>query len=217
MKPTGDRRRPFRHEPVGGGRSRWLGPADAAGLVHHFNALGIAGLSDRPRSGPRSRLGDGEQAVLKAMILRGPDPETDGVSTLRVADVCRICKERFGVENTQAGMLRVMKGLDLLHQKARPRHPQSDPAAQRAFQKRGVGANGDADRPLSPGRGRPASGSRTRPGAVRRGATRTSGTRRARARSPRPTSASSRPISTAPSVPDPTMPSVSSYRAPTRP
>ena len=119
--------------------------AEAAGMdrqtlrdwVHRFNALGIAGLSDRPRSGRRSRLGDGEQAVLKALILRGPDPETDGVSAWRVADVCRICKERFGVEYTEAGMLRLMKGLDLSHQKARPRHPQSDPAAQRAFQKGG--------------------------------------------------------------------------------
>ena len=62
--------------------------AEAAGMdrqtlrdwVHRFNADGIAGLADRPRSGRRTRLGEGEQAVLKAMILRGPDPEKAGVS-----------------------------------------------------------------------------------------------------------------------------------------
>lgn len=119
--------------------------AEAAGMdrqtlrdwVHRFNADGIAGLADRPRSGRRTRLGDGEQAVLKAMILRGPDPETDGVSAWRVADVCRLCRERFGVDYSEAGMLRLMKGLDLSHQKTRPRHPQSDPAARRAFEKGG--------------------------------------------------------------------------------
>lgn len=46
------------------------------------------------------------------MILRGPDPETDGASAWRAADVFRICRERFGVEYTEAGMLGLMKGLD---------------------------------------------------------------------------------------------------------
>ncbi|MCC8233938.1 helix-turn-helix domain-containing protein [Pinisolibacter aquiterrae] len=48
-----------------------------------------------------------------------------------------ICRERFGVDYTEAGMLRLMKGLDLSHQKTLPGHPQSDPAAQRDFQKGG--------------------------------------------------------------------------------
>lgn len=119
--------------------------AEAAGMdrqtlrdwVLRFNAEGIDGLADRPRSGRRPLLGEGDQAVLKAMILRGPDREKDGVSAWRVADICRLARERFGVEYTEAGMLRLMKSLDLSHQKTRPRHPQSDPAAQKAFQKGG--------------------------------------------------------------------------------
>ncbi|MBV5263022.1 winged helix-turn-helix domain-containing protein [Pinisolibacter sp. B13] len=41
------------------------------------------------------------------------------------------------MDYTEAGMLRLMKGLDLSHQKTLPGHPQSDPAAQRDFQKGG--------------------------------------------------------------------------------
>ena len=123
--------------------------------IHRLNANGLAGLADRPRSGHPMRLGDGEQEVLKVMILRGPDPERDVVSAWRVADVCRICRERFGVEYTQAGMLRSLMGLDLSDQKTRRRHPQSDTAAQRDFQKGGAGASGEADRPPSPRRRRP--------------------------------------------------------------
>ena len=47
--------------------------------VVRYNAEGVSGLSDRPRIRP-SRLTEGQQAVLRALLLRGPDPERDGVS-----------------------------------------------------------------------------------------------------------------------------------------
>lgn len=40
---------------------------------------------------------EGQQATLNAIVLRGPDPERDGVSTWRIIDLCRIAGERFGV------------------------------------------------------------------------------------------------------------------------
>ncbi len=94
-------------------------------------------MSDRPRSGRRPRLDEGGQAALKAMVLRGPDPERDGVSTWRVVDICRLCEERFGVVYSEAGMLQVLHGLGLSWQKTRPRHPQAAPKAQKAFKKGG--------------------------------------------------------------------------------
>jgi len=48
--------------------------------VIRFNAEGIAGLCDRKRSGPKPFLDEGQQAVLRTMVLRGPDPDRDGVS-----------------------------------------------------------------------------------------------------------------------------------------
>lgn len=119
--------------------------AQAAGMdrqtlrdwVRRYNAGGIENLADRPRSGRPPLLCEGGQAALKALVLRGPDPEKDGVSAFRVIDICRICEERFGVIYSETGMLQVLKGLDLSWQKTRPRHPQADPAAQRAFKKGG--------------------------------------------------------------------------------
>src|SRR3712207_997 len=43
--------------------------------VHRDNAQGAQGLKDRPRCGRPPRLDEGQQAVLKALVLRGPTPE----------------------------------------------------------------------------------------------------------------------------------------------
>ena len=103
--------------------------------VVRFNADGTAGLRDQPRPGRPTRMTEGQQAAFKAIVLRGPDPERDGVSAWRIADLCRIAEERFGVVYQEGGMLRLVKALDLSWQKTRPRHPQADRAAQERFKK----------------------------------------------------------------------------------
>src|ERR1700710_3193445 len=54
--------------------------------VVRYNAESVSGLSDRPRL-RRSRLTDGQQATLRGLILRGPDPERDGISSWTRADI----------------------------------------------------------------------------------------------------------------------------------
>ena len=103
--------------------------------VIRFNAAGVEGLRDRPKSGRPSWLDEGQLATLKALALRGPDPERDGVSTWRAKDLCRIVEERFGVRYTKNGMLRLLHELGLSWQKARPVHPEADPKAQERFKK----------------------------------------------------------------------------------
>jgi transposase len=103
--------------------------------VIRFNAEGIAGLRDRPKSGRPTWLDDGQLAALKALVLRGPEPERDGVSSWRAKDLCRIVDERFGVSYTENGMLRLLHDLGLSWQKARPIHPQADLTAQTRFKK----------------------------------------------------------------------------------
>ena len=49
--------------------------------VIRYNAEGVEGLRDRPRSGRRSFLDPAQREELKALVLAGPDPETDGVSS----------------------------------------------------------------------------------------------------------------------------------------
>ena len=81
--------------------------------VVRFNAEGTAGLRDQPRPGRPTRMTEGQQAAFKATVPRGPDPERDGVSAWRTADLCRIAAERFGVVYREGGMLRLVKALDL--------------------------------------------------------------------------------------------------------
>lgn len=103
--------------------------------VIRFNAEGIEGLRDRPKSGRPAWLDDGQLAAFKALVLRGPDPERDGVSTWRARDLCRIVEDRFGVNYTENGMLRLLHDLGLSWQKARPIHPEADRKAQARFKK----------------------------------------------------------------------------------
>ena len=115
--------------------------------VLRYNAEGVEGLHDRPRSGRPEGLTPGQQAALKAWVLRGPDPERDGVSAWRVVDIRDHAEEAYGVRYSEWGMARLLKRLGLSRQKARPRHPQGSAAERAAFKKRAwVEARGDRRR-----------------------------------------------------------------------
>jgi transposase len=123
--------------------------------VIRFNAAGVEGLSDRPRSGRPSFLSEGQLATFKARralrhaspsgvdrsaaadrwVLRGPDPERHGRSSWTAKDLCRLVEARFAVAYSENGMLRLLHDLGLSWQKTRPVHPQADAKAQRAFKK----------------------------------------------------------------------------------
>ena len=104
--------------------------------VIRFNEQGIDGLRDRPKSGRPPWLDEGQMASLRALVLRGPDPERDGVSTWRAKDLCRIVEARFGVAYSENGMLRLLHDLGLSWQKTRPIHPEADLKAQARFKKK---------------------------------------------------------------------------------
>ena len=103
--------------------------------VHRYNEEDVEGLKDRPRSGRPPRLAEGQQAALKALVLKGPDLERDGCAAWRIRDLCALVERRFAVAYSESGMLRLLKGLDLSWQKARPIHPEADPKAQKRFKK----------------------------------------------------------------------------------
>jgi transposase len=103
--------------------------------VHRYNAAGVAGLRDRPRSGRPCALDEGRQAALKALVLKGPRLGRDGCVAWRVRDLCALVERRFGVRYGESGMLRLVKRLDLSRQKARPVHPEADRGAQERFKK----------------------------------------------------------------------------------
>ena len=125
-----------------GGMSREAA-ARAAGMdrqtlrdwVHRYNAEGVGGLRDRPRAGRPCRLDEGRQATLKALVLRGPRLAWDGRVAWRARDLRDLVERRFGVGYSETGILRLLHGLDLSWQKARPVHPGADPGARERFKK----------------------------------------------------------------------------------
>ena len=100
-----------------------------------YNAEGPSGLHDRPRSGRPEALTEGQQAALKAWVLRGPNPERDGVGAWRLVDICDHAERAYGARYSAWGMSRLLRRLGLSHQKARPRHPQGSRTEQAAFKK----------------------------------------------------------------------------------
>ena len=119
--------------------------------VIRYNAQGPAGLHDRPRSGRPEALTAGQQAALKAWVLRGPNPERDGVSAWRLVDICAHAEETYGVRYSAWGMSRLLKRLGLSRQTTRPRHPQGS-AAERAAFKKGAWLEARGARQGAPGR-----------------------------------------------------------------
>jgi transposase len=177
--PATELRRRARHEPDRRAVMRLLAIANAldgfsraeaarlAGMerqalrdaVLRCNAEGPDGLHDRPRSGRPEGLTAGQQAALKAWVLRGPDPERDGVSAWRLVDICAHAEEAYGVRYSGWGMSCLLKRLGLSRQKARPWHPQGSAAERAAFEKGAwvearrdrAGASGGAGPALVPG------------------------------------------------------------------
>jgi transposase len=91
--------------------------------VTAFNAHGPDGLYDGKRCGAPPKLNSAQQAKIKALILKGPDPAKDKVVRWRCSDVRAIIKRDFAVEISDVSVSRLLKRLGYLHVSARPRHP----------------------------------------------------------------------------------------------
>jgi len=103
--------------------------------VIRYNAHGVAGLTDLWQGGRPPRLTPDEQAELLAIVMAGPDPDRDGFSAFTRDDLVAICETKFGKSMHATTMGALLRKLGLSRQKARPSHPQKDPAAQAAFKK----------------------------------------------------------------------------------
>jgi transposase len=77
--------------------------------VLRYNAEGPSGLHDRPRSGRPEGLAPGQQAALKAWVLRGPNPERDKVSAWRLVDICARAEQAYGARYSEWGMSRLLQ------------------------------------------------------------------------------------------------------------
>jgi transposase len=105
--------------------------------VVRYNAEGLAGLRNRPHPGRRPRLDAARREALRHLVLDGPDVESTGLSAWTLPDLCREVERRWDVRYHPGHMSKLVRGLGLSRQKARPAHPKVDPEAQAAFAKRG--------------------------------------------------------------------------------
>ena len=101
--------------------------------VHRYNAEGVDGLLDRPRSGREPRLNEGQLAEFDRIVETPPDPVADGVVRWRFA----ICKaqiaKRFSVALSERSVGRILNERGFRKLSARPKHPEVNTAAQEAF------------------------------------------------------------------------------------
>jgi transposase len=117
--------------------------ADQAGMdrqtlrdwVHRYNAEGIAGLKSGHGPGKPPSLNLEQMAELKAMVLKGPDPEKHGVVRWRCVDLCAEVARRYSVEVSKRTVGKWLRKMKLTRLQPRPFHPKKDDAAQAAFKK----------------------------------------------------------------------------------
>jgi transposase len=104
--------------------------------VHRYNAEGVAGLRSSHGPGMPPSLTAAQMAELKAIVLKGPDPEKHGVVRWRCVDLREEVARRFTVTVTERTIGKWLRKLDLTRLQPRPFHPKKDEAAQSAFKKR---------------------------------------------------------------------------------
>jgi transposase len=120
--------------------------------VHRYNAAGLAGLADRPRSGRPASLTEAELAEVAGWVEQGADLATDGVVRFRRVDLRDRIAAKFAVYLHERSVGKLLKQLGYRRLSVRPLHPQTDLAAQATFKKklcraRGSGAGRPRRRP----------------------------------------------------------------------
>jgi len=103
--------------------------------VIRYNAEGLEGLRDRPRSGRPPLLAPELEGELAGLIEAGPDLERDGVVEYRVRHIRALALRHFGADYSRTGMQERLHRMKLAYLKPRPLHPKADPAAQEDFKK----------------------------------------------------------------------------------
>ena len=74
-----------------------LGRTQLYHWVHRYNAEGVAGLADRPRSGVPPTLPHEQEAAFVARLHAGPSAP-EGVAAYRGEDMRRLLRDEFGAE-----------------------------------------------------------------------------------------------------------------------
>jgi transposase len=103
--------------------------------VHRYNALGLAGLSNKRSPGSLPKL-DREQSALVAQWVRaGPHLAKDGVIRWRRIDLARRIEQEWGIRLAERSVGDLLHRLGFRRVSVRPLHPKQDEAALEAHKK----------------------------------------------------------------------------------
>lgn len=104
--------------------------------LKNFNAMGIAGLRNKPRSGRKPRLPEKGKEELK-YLLNNKSPSDYGYnsSTWTGPLLIDYIKKQYGIEYKKAQIYNIIKSLGFSYQKGRPNYPEADPEKREEFKK----------------------------------------------------------------------------------
>ena len=103
--------------------------------VHHYNAEGVPGLRSDAGGGPAPLLSAPEMEELRAIVIKGPDPDRHRVVRWRRVDLCEEIARRWSVRVCEQTVGRWLRQLRMTRLQPRPVHPKKDPEAEIAFKK----------------------------------------------------------------------------------
>jgi transposase len=104
--------------------------------VRRYNAGGLSGLEDKPRTGARCKLHTEQQAAFRERVLKQPDIEKDGLVRWRLCDVQKVLAEEFkALYRSEQGVSRLMKSLGIVRLTTRPSHPKKNAQEAEDFKK----------------------------------------------------------------------------------
>jgi transposase len=103
--------------------------------VHRYNTEGISGLKSIRTGGHPASLTNEQMAELKALTIKGPDPEKHKVVRWRCVDLRDEVARRFTVTVSERTIGRWLRKLGMTRLQPRPFHPKKDAAAQEDFKK----------------------------------------------------------------------------------
>jgi transposase len=103
--------------------------------VHRYNADGVAGLRSGTGPGRAPVLTATQMEELKAIVIKGPDPERHLVMRWRRVDLCEEIAGRWSVKVCEQTVGRWLRQLRMTRLQPRPYHPKKDLEAEVAFKK----------------------------------------------------------------------------------
>jgi len=102
--------------------------------VAKYNAHGIDGLKDKPRSGRRCKLTAAQLRRFQERIDAGVT-QADGLASLNARAIRKILKREFHVLYSLTGVYELLHRLGYSCLMPRPRHENADPQEQERFKK----------------------------------------------------------------------------------